>query len=164
MAAPCADQHTLSSVGADSMASRQRRSTVPAWPNGKHQQARGDGRPQQDAGRIRAGDDTDVAATAANRPEEIRILTFVHFHIAAIRSDHVCRSEAVDRHAVLASQLAEPTSQCQSGDARCGVDPHWRGEPMSLGRAVDLSECRTRLHISSTSIRVDDDLSHSGHV
>ena len=67
-----------------------------------------------------AGGDPEVAATAAERPEQVLMLRFGRRHQLAIGGDEFNRQQVVDRHPVLAHQPAEPTGERQPGDADSG--------------------------------------------
>ncbi len=64
-----------------------------------------------------AGRDPEVAAAAAERPEEVGVLRFGRRQQPAVGGDDVDRQQVVDRHPVLAHQPAHPAAERQPGDA-----------------------------------------------
>ena len=89
---------------------------------------------------LEAGDDAEVAAAAAERPEEVGVLGGAGAHHLAGRGHDLGGLEVVDRHAVLAAEPAEAAAERQSGDAGGGVDADRRGEAVGLGGGVEVRE------------------------
>src|SRR5262249_13789954 len=83
---------------------------------GKRGPAAGDGgdRPQPEA---EARRDAEVAAPAANRPEEIRLLVGVDVPQFAVRRHELGREQAVDCQSVLAHEEADAAAERQAADA-----------------------------------------------
>ena len=65
---------------------------------------------------LKPGDDTKVAAAAANRPKQIGVLIVTGAKQAPIGRDHVGGQQIVYRHAVLSRQPAESTAEGESCD------------------------------------------------
>ena len=111
-------------------------------------------------------DHAEVAAAAAERPEEIRVLAGAGAHDIALGGDDLGGFEVVDRHAVLAAEPAEAPAQRQARDPRGGVDPHRSGEPVGQGRCVEIPErsatlgegpLRSHIHLHRPHVREIDD-------
>ena len=86
---------------------------------------------------LEAGDHAEVAAAAAESPEQVRVLGRARAHHLTCRSHDLGGLEVVDRHAVLATEPAEATAQRQSCDAGGGVDPHRCREAVGLTARLD---------------------------
>ena len=84
------------------------------------------------------GHDAEVAAAAADRPEEIRMLVGAGRDLRAVREHEFRREEVVDRQPVAAREVAVPAAERQAGDARGRDDPARNREPVLGGGRVDL--------------------------
>ena len=73
--------------------------------------------------KLEAGHDAEIAAAAAQRPEQIRILARARSHQPPVGEHHVGRDEMVDRQAEAAAQIADAAAERQSGDAGVRHDP-----------------------------------------
>ena len=88
---------------------------------------------------LERGDDAEIAAAAAQAPEQFRVLLGARRHQFAVGGDDVGRDEVVAAEPVLAHQPAEPAAQGQPGDAGGRDHPAGAGETESLGLAVVLA-------------------------
>ena len=80
-------------------------------------------------------DDTEVAAAAADRPEQVGMRVRAGGDLPAVGRDDLDRLEGVDGQAVLADQPADPAAEGQPGDAdRPGVAERRR---QTVGRGGD---------------------------
>ncbi len=123
-------------------------------------------RPERRAGDDRAhrvqpvaelGDDAEVAAAAADRPEQVRVLVGAGGDLRAVGEDDVRAEQVVDREAVLAGQVADAAAERQSADAGGAQDAERRGHA-DLGRGgVDLGQGRASSDGDRASGRVDRD-------
>ena len=82
---------------------------------------------------LEAGDDAEVAAAAADRPEQVGVLGLAGDHDAAVGGDDLDRHERVDRQAVLADEPADAAAEGQAGDADAARVAE-RGREAVLGR------------------------------
>ena len=64
-----------------------------------------------------AGHHAEVATTAANSPEQIRMCALAGGHDTAIGEDDVRFQEIVDRQTVLAREIARPAAERESRNA-----------------------------------------------
>ncbi len=82
---------------------------------------------------LEPGDDTEVAAAATDRPEQIRLRLGVHPSHTTVGGHDVGGQQVVDREAVLPDEEPDPTAERDPADPhRAGVaEP--RGEPMGSG-------------------------------
>lgn len=65
---------------------------------------------------------TKVSAAASKRPEKIAVIARCRAYQAAIGEDDVGREQVVAAEAVLASQMAMATSECQTANSSGGDD------------------------------------------
>src|SRR5690606_21423846 len=83
---------------------------------------------------LEPGHDAEVATAAAERPEEIRMRLGIDAQKLAVRGDDFSRQERVDRQAVLAYKVPDPTAQ------RDSANPD-RGGIAEPGREAMRSHC-----------------------
>ena len=85
------------------------------------------------------GGDAEVAAAAAQPPEQLRLGLGVDVHPLAVGGHEVDGEQVVDGQAVLAHEVPEPAAERQPADAGVADDPAGGGEPELLGGAVELA-------------------------
>ena len=94
------------------------------------------------ADRVRAelerGDDAEVAAAAAQRPEQVGVLVGAGVHLRAVGQHHVGADQAVDREPEAARQVAEAAAEREPADAGGRDDPRRRRAAVLGGGLVDL--------------------------
>ena len=90
--------------------------------------------------KLELGDDPEVAATAAQAPEELGLFGLAGLDEVALGGDQIDRDELVDRQPVLAMKPADTTAERQACDAGVGDDSARRREPERLGLAVELAQ------------------------
>ena len=110
------------------------------------------------------GSDAEVAATAAQTPEEVRLRLGVDVHLFAIGRDQIDRKQVVDRQAVLAHQVPEPAAKRQSGDAGVADDSARRGQGVLLGGAIELAPEHAARGTHRTRVRVELDGLHEREI
>ena len=66
---------------------------------------------------LEGGDNAEVAASAAQSPEEIGILVLAGAYHPPVRGNNGSGHQIIDRQPMLTCQIAEPAAECQSGDA-----------------------------------------------
>src|SRR5689334_20890734 len=64
-----------------------------------------------------AGDDPEIATTAANRVEEIGLMLRIHMPNPAIRRHDLGAEHRIDGHPELAHEVADPASERDPADA-----------------------------------------------
>ena len=84
-----------------------------------------------------ARDDAEVAAAAAKRPEEIRMLRGIRGDEPAVGEDDVGLEQIVDSQPVLARQVAGAATQREPGDAGASNDAERHREAEGVRRMVD---------------------------
>ena len=110
------------------------------------------------------GDDAEVAAAAAERPEQVGVLVAVGGADLAVRGDDLDLLEVVDRPAEAARQVAEAAAEGQAGDADLGDEAEHGRQPVLLRRPVDVLEQAPRPDVRELGVGIDRDVAHAGHV
>ena len=80
-------------------------------------------------------DDAEVAAAAADRPEQVGVLVGARAHALAVREHDLGLEQVVDRQPALARQVAEAAAERQPADAGGRDDPARRREAVLVGGA-----------------------------
>ena len=102
-------------------------------------------------------DDAEVAAAAADRPEQVGVLVLARADALAARQDDLRLEQVVDREAALAGQVAEAAAEREAADAGGRDDPAGRGEAVLVGRGVDLAPGAAAADPDGPRLRVDLD-------
>ena len=84
--------------------------------------------------------DAEIAAAAADGPEQVGVLVGGSAYSLAAGSDDVRRDEIVDGQSVLARQPAETAAEGQARNARRRVDPNGEGEAVGSRLGIDVGE------------------------
>ena len=82
--------------------------------------------------------DAEVAAAAADRPEEVRVLVGAGRDLRAVGEHELRREQVVDRQPVAAGEVAVPAAERQAGDTGRGDDPAGHREPVLVRGGIDL--------------------------
>ena len=106
---------------------------------------------------LHRGDDAEVAAAAAQRPEELRVVLGGRAHALAGGGDELDRGDAVGREAVLAGQPAQAAAERVADDADVGRGAREREEAVRGRRLGDLEPERAGLDAGRLRRRVDLD-------
>ena len=85
-------------------------------------------------GELEGGDHAEVAAAAADGPEQVRVLTGRGPPHPAVGGDHLGRDQVVDAEPVFAGQPAHAAAQREPGHAGVADQPGGHGQP--VGRAA----------------------------
>ena len=83
---------------------------------------------------LEAGRDAEVAAAAADGPEQIRVRLGVDAQERAVRGHDLSRQQAVDGQAVACAQVADAATQGDAADADRARVPEPGGESMGIDR------------------------------
>ena len=89
---------------------------------------------------LEGGDDAEIAAAAADGPEEVRIFTLAGVQQPAVCGGNFYGLQVVDGQTELAHQPSYATARGQSADASVGGGAHGGRQPNGLGGAVHLPE------------------------
>jgi hypothetical protein len=113
---------------------------------------------------LELGDDPEVAAAAAQAPEEIFVFPLAGGHDAAIGGDHLGRNEIVGAQAVLIAQPAQAAAQRQAGDTRRRDHAHGGGQSILLRRPVQVADGGTTPGASGACFGIYQDVFHQRQV
>src|SRR6478752_3290297 len=102
----------------------------------------------------------EIAAAAAEGPEQIGIFGFAGAHELALSRHHIGRDQVIGGKPELAAEPSETAAQGESGDPGCRVDPEGSGKSKGLCFFVKVSEGSARFHPCSTGSGVDPDGTH----
>ncbi len=111
------------SSGASAANSRRNRSTRGASSIGHASKPGQHVRAERVELELERRDDPEVAAAAAQTPEQVGVLLLARDHELAVGGDDVTRAQVVDREAELAHQVADATAERQPRDAGVADDP-----------------------------------------
>ena len=116
----------------------------------EHDQARRHFRADRVQSELELGHDAEIAAAAAQRPEEVRVLRLRSRAEFRRQRSRLRREQIVDGHSVLARQPAEAAAEREAGDSRRRVDAHSGvANPCACGRVVEVGERGAGLHIGA---------------
>src|SRR5687767_7293054 len=87
----------------------------------------------------------EVAAATANRPEQIRVLVGARAFDAAVRHNHLGRSQVIERQTVLRHQPAQTPTEREPRDARASDDAPGGRQTVDLRLAIELTPKDTTL-------------------
>ena len=85
------------------------------------------------------GDHAEVAAAAAEGPEQVRFLGRARPHLPAVGEHDLRREQVVDGQSVRPRQVPEAAAEGQAADAGGGEDAARGGEPVGAGGCVHLA-------------------------
>ena len=108
--------------------------------------------------------DAEVAAAAAQRPEEIFLMLGVRRHDGAVGEHDLGGDEVVDRQAALARQVSQPAAEREAADTGGRDDSRRDRESVLVGRLVDGAERCATLHAHHVRDWVDGDVGHRREV
>ncbi len=109
---------------------------------------------------LERGDDAEVAAGAADGPEQVLVLGRARLPELPVGGDDVDREQVVDREPVLAAEMPDPAVQRQPSDAGRRDDAARYGEPEQLRLAVEVAPSGAALDADGPGLRVDVDAPH----
>lgn len=113
---------------------------------------------------IEAGDDAEVAATAPQAPEQIRVLVFAGMHQPAVGGHHVHAGHVVRGPAPTPGQIAEAAAQGQARNAGGRDETEHGREAVQLGLAIQVAESAPRPGMSDPAVAIDPDPAHRRQV
>jgi hypothetical protein len=109
-------------------------------------------------------DHPEVAAAAAQRPEQIRVFVGRRADDAALGCDDLGGQQVVDSEPVFAHEPPDPTTEREAGDAGVAHDATGGGQAVGLRLAIDVAPQRSTLHQDGAAGRVDQHGSHGREV
>src|SRR5882724_411117 len=110
------------------------------------------------------GDDAEIAAAAAQAPEEIGVALGAGGDDGALGGDDLAGQEVVDGEAMFAHQPADAAAEPEAGDARAGDDAGRHGQAMDMGLAIDIAERGAGLHARGARLRIDEHARHGREI
>ena len=113
---------------------------------------------------LELGDDAEVAAATAERPEQVGVLVLVGADDLTPGGDHLGADEVVARKPEATAQVADPAAERQAADAGLGNDARGGGETVLLAGGVELAELRTSLDARRFRLRIDAGRVHQRQV
>jgi hypothetical protein len=113
---------------------------------------------------LEAGYYTEVAPTAAQRPEQIQVVVIIDDQQPAVGCYYVGRQEIVACEPVPSRQKTETPVQAQPCDTRPGHQTDGDSKPERLSLVVNLAECRTTTHAGDPTHRIHTNAIHLGEV
>jgi hypothetical protein len=113
---------------------------------------------------LELGHDAEVAAPAAQPPEQIGLGGLVDTQPPAVGGDQLVRLHVVARQAEPAREPAHAAAEREPADAGVGDVSRRRGQPVLHRDAVERAEQRPALHPRATALGVDADAAHRRQV
>ena len=110
------------------------------------------------------GGDPEVAAAAAQRPEQVRVRFGRDLDDLAVGGHELDREHVVRCQAELRHEPAEPAAEREPGDPRRGDGPTRDRQPVLRGRGVELGPRHAPLGACRSGLGVDPDPLHLGQV
>src|SRR5215217_5935 len=101
------------------------------------------------------GDDAEVAAATAQRPEEIRVLRLARLHERRVGEDEVGFYEMVDGEAELAGQVTDAASERETADSRRAERARRHCKPVPVRRVIDVGEGASAADLHEPRLRID---------
>ena len=121
-------------------------------------------RPELVEPQLERRDDAEVAAAAAQRPQQVGVLAGARADPAAVGQHDLGRDEVVDGHPVAPALVRDAAAEREAGDARLRHDAAGRREAERGGDAVDVGPRGAALHVHRAAGRVEPDAAHRGQV
>ncbi len=113
---------------------------------------------------LELGHDPEVAAAAAEPPEEPGALALARADELPVGGDDVRADEVVAGEPVLAHQPADAAAEREAADAGRRDEPAGRGETVRLRLVVDVRPDRAAADVGDARVRVDPDVPHRREV
>jgi hypothetical protein len=113
---------------------------------------------------LERGDDAEVAAAAAQRPEQVGVVCLAGGEHVAVGGDERGGEQVVGRQAVLAREPADPAAERQTRHARGGDHAARDAEGEGLRGEVDVGPQGAALDHRRPCRRIDADGAHAGEV
>ncbi|HWC27071.1 MAG TPA: hypothetical protein VG474_10860 [Solirubrobacteraceae bacterium] len=109
-------------------------------------------------------DDPEVAAAAAQRPEQVGVLVGARADLAAVPEDDLGGDEVVDGHAVAAALVRDTAAEREAGDAGFGHDAARSCEAERRADGIDVGPRGAALHVHGAPGSVDAHAAHRRQV
>src|SRR5947199_9579215 len=110
--------------------------------------------------KLEVRDHAEIAAAAAQRPQEVGIHLLGGGNECAIRQNNIRLDQVVDGQAVLARQVAMPAAQGEAGNSGGGDDAcGWR-KPEGMGGVVEVTLRTAGADARCPTLRIDPNALH----
>jgi hypothetical protein len=106
------------------------------------------------------GDDAEVPAAAAQRPEQVGVIVGRCPDDVAASGDHLGFGQVVDSEPVLAHEPADATAQAEAADTGVAHDAARGGQTICLCLVVDVAPQGAALDAGRARARIDGDSAH----
>jgi hypothetical protein len=113
---------------------------------------------------VEAGDDAEVAAAAADRPEQIRMRPCVDLQDATVGCHDLGPEQVVDRQSVLAHEKACAAAERESADPHRGRVAETGCETVRCGGSRDLARGEPARCVGDTVHGIDPERAEAGQV
>src|SRR5262245_55749760 len=113
---------------------------------------------------LKRSHDSEIATTAPNGPEKIRVFGRARAHQFSSGGHDIGRQQVVDGQPVLPADPAETATERQPGDACRGVDPNRSRKTKGLSLLVEIGQSGSRLHTHRSPFRIDTHRDHPRQV
>jgi hypothetical protein len=113
---------------------------------------------------LERGDDAEVAAAAAQAPEELGLRALAGVHEAPVGGHDIGADKVVEREAVLAHQVADAAAEREAGDAGRRHQAAGGGQAELLRLGVDVLPQAAALDDDALGVGVDADAVHRAEV
>ena len=117
-----------------------------------HDQAAGDVRPHFMERVFERRRDAEIAAAAANRPEQIRVFIGARPHHTTIGHHQLGRTKVIERQSVLGHQPAETAAKRQPRNTGDPDNAAGCGQAMELGFAIEFLPQHTALRADGLAV------------
>src|SRR2546427_9025008 len=110
------------------------------------------------------GDDSDVAASATNPPEEVGVIALRRLKDSPIGGDNFSRDQVVNGQTRLPSQPAHAAAEREAANARVTYDAGRNSQPVRLGSRIEVSQGGSTTYERTSSGGVDRHVSHPAEI
>jgi hypothetical protein len=108
--------------------------------------------------------DPEVPASAAQRPEKVRVIALARADAAAVGENDLGGDEVVEAEAELPGEIAGPAAECVAGDPDGRDGAARRRKPVLLRCCVELAPGNPRADCRAPRRGIDLHLVHRGEV
>src|SRR5262249_14731199 len=115
-------------------------------------------------GKLEGRDDAEIAAAAAQRPKQVRVVFLARSDLPTVGGDDVGGDEIVDGQTELAADPAKSAAEREPGDTGSRIDPCWRYQPESMRVSVELAGRPPGRHRGGAADGIDMNRFHQAQI